>query len=81
MAMHPITDAVLEAQRAKLAELTPNTTPMEVQRQIALELLWHAMFQVAALTPHINMMDVANHCRSAIVEGVKLGASMGNNRL
>lgn len=80
MATHPTTDAVLEAQRAKLAELTPNNTPMAEQRQVALELLWHAMFQVACLTPHINMMDVANHCRAAIMEGTRAGIAMGNNR-
>lgn len=77
---HPTTDAVLEAQRAKLAELTPSNTPMEVQRQVARELLWHAMFTLACLTPHINMMDVANMCREAITEGVRAGVAMGNNK-
>lgn len=81
MTIHPTTDAVLEAQRAKLAELTPANTPMADQRQVAQELLWHAMFQVACLTPHINMIEIANMSRSAIVAGVKTGVAMGNHKV
>lgn len=81
MALHATTDAVLTAQRAKLAELTPADTPMETQRQVAREMLWHAMFTYAAIHPAVNMADVAAMCREAITKGVMLGIERGNHKL
>ena len=78
---HPTTDAVLDAQRAALAANTTASTPMSEQRLVARELLWHAMFLVASLDPHVDMQDVANMCRTAIKEGVKAGHAMGNHKL
>lgn len=81
MATHPTTDAVLLAQREKLAELTPADTPMTEQRRVVRELLWHAMFTYSALNPHANMANIAMLCQDAIRQGVTVGIKQGNHKL
>lgn len=77
MPIHPTTDAVLIAQREKLAELTPADTPLSVQRQVSRELLWHAMHTLAMLDPNVDMADIAHMCRDAITRGVAEGRRRG----
>lgn len=81
MKPHPITDKVLEAQRAALKEHVPAGMSIADQRRINRELLWHALFAMACLDPHVNMVTVAADTRSAIIEGVKAGQAMGNHKL
>ena len=79
--IHPITDEVLFAQRKALKQTVNSSTPIEEQRRIARELLWHAMFSLTMLDPHVEMKSIVELCRDAINEGVKLGEEMGNHRL
>lgn len=71
MAIHPVTDAVLIAQRAELKRLVPADMPLAEQQQISEQLYWHAMFSLAMLNPGVDMQRIANLGREAIKAGMK----------
>lgn len=71
MAIHPVTDAVLTAQRAEMKRLVPADMPLAEQQKISEELYWHAMFSLAMLNPGIDMQRIANLGRSAVKAGIQ----------
>ena len=74
--IHPVTDEILKRQRKILMRRVTPGTPIEVQRRISRELLWHAMHTVAMLDPTVDMQIVAEDMRDAISKGTARGVSM-----
>ncbi len=74
MAIHPVTDAVLTAQRAEMKRLVPADMPLADQQKISEELYYHAMFSLAMLNPGVDMQRIANLGRDAIKAGMKEAA-------
>lgn len=78
--IHPVTDEILTRQRKILARRVMPGTPIEEQRRIARELLWHAMHTVAMLDPVVDMAALAEDMRDAIRKGSARGIQMGLSR-
>lgn len=71
MAIHPVTDAVLTAQRAEMKRLIPADMPLADQQKISEELYYHAMFSLAMLNPGVDTQRIANMGRTAIKAGIQ----------
>lgn len=73
--LDPITDIILTNQRRVMDDCIDKSTPLEIQRKVAEELLWHAMFTVSYINPDCDMKRLAQVSRSAIEAGIKAAGS------